>query len=354
MAVQPKDLGLVSAYGAALEGGYTGTYDEYKTKMLELLNLNLSSLGNNYDDTEIRNLLAEKADKTEIPSAYDDTEIRNLVNGKMDTVTLASVATSGSYNDLSDKPNIPSVPSSIVNGVKGSNESSYRSGNVNITPGNLGLASVATSGNYNDLNNKPTIPGDTKVKIEKTGVATTTQSSSVLIVPFARYSNVTDSGYDQTETRDMTSTLWYDRCLSFRPNSIYSPLTRKYYGALEAAVYKGIFNLDYAFVGVDITPTINPRLKLAANGGEVYGASYIIPTSVLAEKYKPVALCGYYMSGSGYTNCSLVECRLSERAIHYGAKNHGSSQVNLTITVCIFCLPYTYFGDYGKENILSV
>lgn len=44
MAVEPKDLGLVSAYGAALEGGYTGTYDEYKEKMLELLNLKSNNL----------------------------------------------------------------------------------------------------------------------------------------------------------------------------------------------------------------------------------------------------------------------------------------------------------------------
>lgn len=131
-----KDLGLVTAYGAAKEGGYTGTYEEYKEKMLELLNLNLSTLGNEYDDTELR----------------------NLINGKMDKVNLARVATSGNYYDLSDRPTIPSVPSSIVNGVKGNNESSYRTGNVNITPSNLGLATVATSGSYDDLRNKPTIP----------------------------------------------------------------------------------------------------------------------------------------------------------------------------------------------------
>ena len=47
------------------------------------------------------------------------------------TAELSNVAKTGSYNDLTDKPNIPSMPT---------------------------LSTVATSGDYNDLNNKPTIP----------------------------------------------------------------------------------------------------------------------------------------------------------------------------------------------------
>ena len=56
---------------------------------------------------------------------------------------LATVATSGSYNDLTNKPTIPAAythptshPASMI----------------------TGLATVATSGSYNDLTNKPTIP----------------------------------------------------------------------------------------------------------------------------------------------------------------------------------------------------
>ena len=45
-----------------------------------------------------------------------------------------------------------------ITGVKGNAETSYRTGNVNITAANIGLATVATSGSYNDLSNKPTIP----------------------------------------------------------------------------------------------------------------------------------------------------------------------------------------------------
>ena len=97
---------------------------------------------------------------------------------------LAKVATTGDYNDLENLPTIPTPTA-----VKGDAESSYRTGNVNITPANIGLGNVGNfkavstaanqgltdteksnaranigagtssfSGNYNDLTNKPTIP----------------------------------------------------------------------------------------------------------------------------------------------------------------------------------------------------
>lgn len=51
--------------------------------------------------------------------------------------TLAAVATSGSYNDLNNKPTIPDAVA-----VKGDAESTYRTGNVNLTKGNIGLGNV--------------------------------------------------------------------------------------------------------------------------------------------------------------------------------------------------------------------
>lgn len=62
---------------------------------------------------------------------------------------FASVATSGSYNDLKDKPTIPSAQvNSDWNATSG----------VSQILNKPTLATVATSGSYTDLNNKPTIP----------------------------------------------------------------------------------------------------------------------------------------------------------------------------------------------------
>ena len=63
---------------------------------------------------------------------------------------LSTVATSGSYNDLTNKPTIPSTAGlaseTYVNTAV--------AGKVDAST----LADVATSGSYNDLTNKPTIP----------------------------------------------------------------------------------------------------------------------------------------------------------------------------------------------------
>ena len=64
--------------------------------------------------------------------------------------SLATVATTGSYNDLSNKP---SIPAGQVN-----SDWNAGSGLAQIL-NKPTLATVATTGSYNDLSNKPTIPG---------------------------------------------------------------------------------------------------------------------------------------------------------------------------------------------------
>jgi len=67
------------------------------------------------------------------------------------TSDLATVATSGSYNDLTNKPTIPAPQ---VN-----SDWNATSGVAQIL-NKPTLATVATSGSYNDLSNKPTIPSE--------------------------------------------------------------------------------------------------------------------------------------------------------------------------------------------------
>ncbi|MBR2011750.1 MAG: hypothetical protein IKA08_00570 [Alphaproteobacteria bacterium] len=68
-----------------------------------------------YTDTEITAAMEEVADALPtVDDALSDTStnavqnkvVTDALNGKMDKVTLATVATSGSYNDLSDKPTV--------------------------------------------------------------------------------------------------------------------------------------------------------------------------------------------------------------------------------------------------------
>lgn len=65
-------------------------------------------------------------------------------SGFVYAANLATVATTGSYNNLSDKPTIPTKTSQLQN------DSNFVAASS--------LAAVATSGSYDDLTNKPTIP----------------------------------------------------------------------------------------------------------------------------------------------------------------------------------------------------
>lgn len=126
-----------------------------------------------------------------------------------------------------------------ITGVKGNKETTYRTGNINLTPADIGalpdtteipvvptnisafendagyltqhqsltdypkkteLANVATSGNYNDLKNKPTIPsvGNGTLTIQKNGTSAgtftanaTTDKTINIIVP-TKVSELTD------------------------------------------------------------------------------------------------------------------------------------------------------------------
>ena len=71
---------------------------------------------------------------------------------------LGSSDFSGDYNDLTNKPTIPSKAVDI--GALPANTQLF-SGNYNDLTNKPNLATVATSGNYNDLTNKPTIPSTT-------------------------------------------------------------------------------------------------------------------------------------------------------------------------------------------------
>ena len=92
------------------------------------------------------------SDKPSIPAAQvnSDWNANSGVAEILNKPNLATVATSGSYNDLSDKP---SIPAAQVN-----SDWNASSGVAQIL-NKPSLATVATSGSYNDLSDKPTIVG---------------------------------------------------------------------------------------------------------------------------------------------------------------------------------------------------
>ena len=63
--------------------------------------------------TTEKNGLMSASDKSKLNDLPTATELAQELGGKADSADLAKVATSGSYNDLTDKPTIPTVPTNV-------------------------------------------------------------------------------------------------------------------------------------------------------------------------------------------------------------------------------------------------
>lgn len=160
--------------------------------------------------TATQTALNAKANTSDIPtkisdlsndSGFIDKNVNNLTNYTL-TSSLAEVATSGNYSDLSGTPDIPSKTSDL------NNDSGFIDKNVNnLTNYTLtsSLASVATSGAYSDLSGTPTIPtvNNNTVTINQGGTQkgtfTLNQNSDVTInLDAAGAGTVTDVKVDGT------------------------------------------------------------------------------------------------------------------------------------------------------------
>ncbi|MCR5194650.1 MAG: hypothetical protein K6B71_03985 [Alphaproteobacteria bacterium] len=108
--------------------------------------------------------------------------------------TLSAVATSGSYNDLSNKPSIPTVPTNVsaftndAGYITSTDVPAQVNADWDATSGTAQilnkptLSAVATSGSYNDLSNKPTIPTvptNVSAFTNDAGYATTSQLPTI-------------------------------------------------------------------------------------------------------------------------------------------------------------------------------
>ena len=140
-----------------------------------------------YDKTEVNELLEAKADVDSVYTKTEvDTTLENYIeksetpgfvknDGSIDTNTyvvedsLATVATTGDYEDLTNKPVIPAAQVQSDWGQTVTTEVDYiknkptlatvaTSGNYDDLSNKPALATVATSGSYTDLSDKPDIP----------------------------------------------------------------------------------------------------------------------------------------------------------------------------------------------------
>ena len=158
----------------------------------ELENYTLTSdlsevaLSGNYNDLSHKPTIPTKTSDLSNDSGFIDKDVNNLTNYTK-TSSLATVATSGNYNDLSHKPTIPTVPTNVS---AFNNDSGYITKTVNDLTNytkTSSLATVATSGSYNDLSNKPSIPTYDSGTFTPTILGLTTAGTATYTTQEGRY-----------------------------------------------------------------------------------------------------------------------------------------------------------------------
>ena len=251
--------------------GYA-TKDELNTKVDKIEGYSLVSDSeitrlskvDNYDDTEIKNSLNNKANKTDLHShtnknvldGISSTDVENwnnksefsgdyndLINKPtlhshsnktiLDNITASKVNSwdsksnfSGSYNDLTDTPNIPTKTSDLINDSNFVNSSDLNKkadktelhshinktilDNISSDDINNWNSKTSFDGNYNSLTNKPTIPTKTSDLTNDSNFVNTTQLNTK-VDKKTGYSLVADSeikrlanvdNYDDTEVKN--------------------------------------------------------------------------------------------------------------------------------------------------------
>ena len=205
----------------------------------------------------------------------------NGTSGKWEDKALATVATSGSYNDLSNKPN---------------------------------LATVATSGSYNDLSNKPTIPA---AQIQSDFAQTSTSALDFIKNKPTKLSDFNnDSGFITNTVNNLTN--YYKKSETY---------TQAEVDALISAVVTIDIEVVQALPTTDIsTTTIYLLPKQTAGTDDVYD-EYINTTGTSA---------GWELIGSTQVDLSNYYTK-SEADALLAAKN---DDVNLSVVNGKLCITY--------------
>ena len=137
-----------------------------------------------YKDLLDKPVIPEGADLSDY---YNKGETDNLLNSKANTSDLAVVAKSGNYNDLVDTPTIPSKTSELTNDSGYITSVSWE--DVTSKPE---LSQVAISGSYSDLSGTPSIPTKTSQLINDSRFLTSVSWSDITNKP--NFATVATSG----------------------------------------------------------------------------------------------------------------------------------------------------------------
>ena len=198
---------------------------------------------------------------------------------------LSTVATTGSYNDLTDKPTIPTKTSELTN------DSGFI---TNVTWNDITnkptFATVATSGSYNDLSDKPYIfPSSRIVDIDSnqniTGIKTFEGLIKLKDITGAQKTSILPDIFDYTVTNPVTNE---------KSRTKFKLPTSKTAGTEQEPT-------QYTLATTDDIPTVNNPTITFTQGGTtkgtitlLLGEGAFIAGEVLSEEYSTSVSCKWF------------------------------------------------------------
>lgn len=229
-----------------------------------------------------------------IGTLSDQTDLQDVLNAKADSENLSAVATSGVYNDLLDKPTIPTKTSDLTN-------------DSNFVP-STNLANVAFSGSYYALSGTPTIPNKTS---QLTNDSNFVARSALSYVAFSgKYSDLSDKPtviqeYDLYETTGSYTTVDFtlsDSIMNYKKIGIsYSGIESSAVGYTEFLVGS---SLESSFHEVSIP-------LIVRSGSEV--------VDIFIGRLR--------FAGDAVTFVGNGKCRLSSSGVSFGTNGCGVRKV---------------------------
>lgn len=302
--------------------------------------------------TEIND--STKSDHT----TWSSDKIDTLLGNKADTSSLATVAKTGSYTDLSNKPTIPTKVSELQN------DSGYVASSS--------LATVATTGSYSDLSNTPTIPtkvselqndsgyitdsalSDYQTKIDNTLVTT----DKTVVGAINENKSVIGYSYDEYDDTTTSANAYAVGDLCIRNNTLYKCIAPTY-GAWDSSKWESmsiadeIGRIDTALSGkADANTTytktqVDNSLALKANlsllGGFKIQYRNIESNSVVFSPFFTemcIALCSRGANAIGIASTASANPLVSDSNVTFGLNTQDgyrmsvASNVGAHIKVC--------------------
>lgn len=207
--------------------------------------------------------------KTKILNSITSGDLAEALAGYVKNTDLSNVATSGDYNDLENKPTIPSDYVSY-------NQQTLTEEQKAQARSNIGAGSSGFSGDYNDLTNKPTIPSKTSELQNDSGFLT----------------SETEPAFNASAAKDITS----------------SDVTN-WNGKQDAEAGKGLSSNDYTtsekekLAGIASGAQANVIENITVNGNNVPVNNKTVALTVITETVNN--LTNYYLKSETYTKAEV-------------------------------------------------